>query len=282
MSISENIFALTDQMFCMSDFSVVKKSVTPPSDFVCSYNSVLYERFFYVVKGTIIFDDERHKNLSFSAGDIIYLPAHTVYRSRWDTKEEGYFISLNFLISDSNKNIINLADDITLCCRDKSGELYRSFCETYDGWEKASQGYKLVCMSHLINVMREIAIRSERHELGKENRDMLKAIFYLEENYLQDVEIETLVKMTNLKESQFRRKFKKLKGMSPIKYRNLLRINKALELMRSGEYSVVEISMIVGFDDPNYFSRVFKSYLGQSPTQYICVQEELHNELHSF
>ena len=32
-------------------------------------------------------------------------------------------------------------------------------------------------MSHLINVMREIAIRSERHELGKENREILKAIF---------------------------------------------------------------------------------------------------------
>ena len=169
MSISENIFALTDQMFYMSDFSVVKKSVTPPCDFVCSYNSVLYERFFYVVKGTIIFDDERHKNLSFSAGDIIYLPAHTVYRSRWDTKEEGYFISLNFIISDSNRKIINLADDITLCCNDKSGKLYHSFCETYDSWEKASPGYKLECMSRLINVMREIAVRSERYELGKDN-----------------------------------------------------------------------------------------------------------------
>ena len=111
MSISENIFALTDQMFYVSDFSVIRKPVIPPCDFVCSYNSVLYGRFFYVVKGTIIFDDERHKNLSFSAGDIIYLPAHTVYRSRWDTKEEGYFISLNFIISDSNRNIINLADD---------------------------------------------------------------------------------------------------------------------------------------------------------------------------
>ena len=48
------------------------------------------------------------------------------------------------------------------------------------------------------------------------------------------------------------------------------------------EYSVVEVAMIVGFDDPNYFSRVFKTYLGQSPTQYICVQEEAHNEMHGF
>jgi len=282
MAISENIFGLTDKMFYISDFSVVKKSVTPPTEFVCSHNSVLYERFFYVVKGTIVFDDEKHKNLRFSAGDIIYLPSNTIYRSRWDTKEEGYFISLNFIISDSSRNIINLADDITLCCNDKSGKLYRSFCDTYDSWEKASQGYKLECMSHLINVMREIAVRSERHELGKENRDILKAIFYLEENYLQDFDIDELVKITHLKESQFRRKFKNLKGMSPIKYRNLLRVNKAMELMRSGEYSIVEIAMIVGFDDPNYFSRVFKNHIGQSPTQYMYNQEEFRNEMHNF
>ena len=59
-------------------------------------------------------------------------------------------------------------------------------------------------------------------------------------------------------------------------------IKQVLELMRSGEYSVVEVAMIVGFDDPNYFSSVFKTYLGQSPTQYICVQEEAHNEMHGF
>ncbi len=282
MSISENIFGITDKLFHVSNFAVVKKSVTPPSAFVCSYNSVLYSRFFYVVKGTIIFDDELHKNMRFSAGDIVYLPPHTVYRSKWDTAEEGYFISINFVLSDESRNIINFADDITLCCNDKSGKIYRSFCDTYESWEKASQGYKLECMSHLFNVMREIAVKAERQELGKENRDMLRAIFYLEENYLQDFDIDTLVKNTNLKESQFRRKFKKLKGMSPIKYRNMLRINKAAELLKSGEYSVVEASMIVGFDDPNYFSRVFKTQIGVSPTQYIYEYEESYNEIQNF
>lgn len=279
MSISENIFSLTDKQFYMSDFSVVRKSVTPPENFVCSHNTVLYERFFYVVKGTIVFNDENHKNLRFSAGDIIYLPTTAVYRSYWDSKEKGFFISLNFLLSDQNRKIINLADDITHCCNDKSGKLYALFCETYENWKKVSPGYKLGYVSHLTNVMREIAIRAERQELGKANRDMLKAIFYIEENYLQEVEIETLVKMTNLKESQFRRKFKRLKGMSPVKYRNMLRVIKAAELLKSGEYSVVEASMIVGFDDPNYFSRVFKNQFGKSPMQYMADRGENYSEL---
>jgi transcriptional regulator GlxA family with amidase domain len=57
--------------------------------------------------------------------------------------------------------------------------------------------------------------------------------------------------------------------MSPIKYRNMLRLNKALEILKSGEYSVIETAMIVGFDDPAYFSRIFKDQFGNSPSYFI-------------
>ena len=81
--------------------------------------------------------------------------------------------------------------------------------------------------------------------------------------------MEDLVKLTNVGECQFRRSFKALKGMSPIKYRNMLRMTKAIDLLKTGEYSVVEASMIVGFDDPSYFSKLFKKQFGQSPSSYI-------------
>ena len=57
--------------------------------------------------------------------------------------------------------------------------------------------------------------------------------------------------------------------MSPIKYRNMLRINKSLEILKTGEYSVIETAMIVGFDDTAYFSRLFKERFGNSPSFYI-------------
>lgn len=269
MAIAERIFGLTDRNFSITDIAVIQKAVAPPTPFVCSHNMVLYQRFFYVVKSAIVFDDEHHQNLRFSAGDILYLPSNTVYKSYWDTAEEGAFLSLNFYLQDGEGHTLNLADDITLCCTDKSGRLYRLFIQAYDTWTKAIPGYKLECMAHLISIMREIASKSERQELGEENRDMLKAIFCLEDNYLEDVAIDELVKISGLKECQFRRKFKRIKGMSPVKYRNALRLGKAAEILRSGEYSVVETAMMVGYDDPNYFSRLFKDYFGSSPSQYI-------------
>ena len=269
MAIAERIFSLTDDAFSINGIAVIQKSVTPPTPFVCSHNMVLYQRLFYVVKGSIVFDDEHHRNLRFSAGDILYLPSNTVYKSYWDTAEEGAFLSLNFYLQDGEGRTLNLADDITLCCTDKSGRLYRLFVQAHDTWAKATAGYKLDCMAQLIGVMRELAAKAARQELGEENRAMLKAIFHLEDHYLEEVAIEELARIAHLKECQFRRKFKLLKGMSPVKYRNHLRLTKAAEMLRSGEYSVVETAMSVGFDDPNYFSRLFKEQFGQSPTQYI-------------
>ena len=267
--LAERIFGLSEQAFSIADIAVIQKSITPPDAFVCSHNMVLYQRFFYVVKGTIVFDDERHKRWRFSAGDIIYLPSNITYRSYWDSAEDGAFLSLNFYMRDGDGNMLNLAQDITLCCTDRSGRLYRLFKQMHETWTKATAGDKLECLSQLIGIMRTLAAKAERQELGEENRTMLKAIVHLEDHYLEELDIDELARIAQLKECQFRRKFKSLKGTSPVKYRNLLRMNKAAELLRSGEFSVVETAMSVGFDDPNYFSRLFKEQYGVSPKQYV-------------
>ena len=265
----KKIWELLDTDFFISDFAAVKKEVFPPDPFVCYENRVMYERFFYVARGTIVFDDKKHKKLKFSQGDIIYLPADVIYESYWETEENGEFIALNFKIFDSNHQIINLHDDLKLCYKDYEGKLYKQFFQTYELWKQSARGYKLECLSKLYALLNTFAHYSEKQDLKKKNRNILKAVLHLEDNYLTNVTVEDLVKLSNINECQFRRSFKKLKGMSPIKYRNILRLNKAMEILKSGEYSVIEATMIVGFDDPAYFSRIFKQHFGNSPSYYI-------------
>lgn len=269
MSIYENIYFLAEIPFIIEDFHAVNKIVTPPDAFICSNETVRFERFFYVVKGAIVFDDERHNKLKFSSGDIIYLPDNVTYRSYWEENEKGEFLSINFLITDANRRIINLSDDITFCLNDSKGEFYKIFFETYEIWKNSARGYGLKCKSMLLNILDLIAKKSQNLEIKNKNRDILKAVLYIENNFLSNFTTLELLSLSNLKECQFRRSFKKLKGMSPIKYRNFLRLNKAAEILKSGEYSVVEAAMIVGFDDSGYFSRLFKNQFGVSPSNYI-------------
>ena len=268
INIYDSIFSLPENEVFVGDFAAVRKEIIPPAHFKCHKNLVLYQRFVYVVKGTFIFNDEVHKNVRFEPGDIIYLPSDVVYESYWEKDEIGEFISLNFCLYDPMYNNINLFDDLVLACKDPDRKLFSVFDEVQEIWNKSARGHKLQCISHLYALLYRIGKYSLRLEEGSKNA-ISKAVIYLENHFLNDVTVEDLVKLTNVGECQFRRSFKALKGMSPIKYRNMLRMTKAIDLLKTGEYSVVEASMIVGFDDPSYFSKLFKKQFGQSPSSYI-------------
>lgn len=63
-------------------------------------------------------------------------------------------------------------------------------------------------------------------------------------------------------------KHKKLLNMSAKEYLQLLRFQKAIELMKATDENISQIAYTVGFSDPNYFSRAFKKIYKVSPTEY--------------
>jgi transcriptional regulator GlxA family with amidase domain len=57
-------------------------------------------------------------------------------------------------------------------------------------------------------------------------------------------------------------------GVSPVEYRNLIRIHTACSLLEGTSMSIEEIAASVGFDSPFYLSRIFKKHIHLSPRQY--------------
>jgi AraC-like DNA-binding protein len=70
-----------------------------------------------------------------------------------------------------------------------------------------------------------------------------------------------------MSETSFYVRFKEWSGTSPVKYRNGIRISAACSLLKNSNLSVYEIAVEVGFEDPYYFSRIFKKIVGLSPRQ---------------
>lgn len=54
--------------------------------------------------------------------------------------------------------------------------------------------------------------------------------------------------------------------MTPVEYRNKLRIQKAVDLLKTGDHTVTEVAEAVGISDMKYFSKLFKSHTGVSPS----------------
>ncbi len=72
--------------------------------------------------------------------------------------------------------------------------------------------------------------------------------------------------------SQFSHLFKRHYGTSPMAYFTELRIQRAKELLDITHLSIKEVSWKLGFEDPLYFSRLFKKVSGISPTAYRVEQ----------
>ena len=91
---------------------------------------------------------------------------------------------------------------------------------------------------------------------------------YFQEHYNEDINIEEYALSRNMSVSYFLKKFKEVTKKSPMQYILGIRISNAVSLLESTDYNVTEISTIIGYDNPLYFSRIFKKQKGVSPSDY--------------
>ena len=95
-----------------------------------------------------------------------------------------------------------------------------------------------------------------------------KATKYFNEHYNEDINIEEYTQKNYVSISWFIRAFKQCTGSTPMQYILSKRISNAETLLLDHSYNITEIAQIVGYDNPLYFSRIFKKIKGLSPSEY--------------
>lgn len=92
---------------------------------------------------------------------------------------------------------------------------------------------------------------------------------YLQHNYmLYGVSLDSISDILNINASYFSMLFKKSFGINFVDYLTALRINAAKELLADPFLTAAEVANMVGYESPNYFTRVFKKNTGLTPTEY--------------
>ncbi len=84
----------------------------------------------------------------------------------------------------------------------------------------------------------------------------------------QHITIDMLADHMCMSRSQLNRRMMSITGDSPNAYITRIKLGKAVRLLKSTEKSIKEISWECGYDDPNYFIRVFRTAYGMPPQQY--------------
>lgn len=242
---------------------------------------------FYIEQGEAII----HCNsmpIPVCAGDLIVINSNDVHyvENCCNQLVEYYFlIDFSFLLSKQEdlcqtKYIAPLMQQhIRFQNRIKNdNELLYLVLELIHEYERQDRGYELLIKSGLYRLLvllmrRHIATISAKEENERryntlhQLRPVLK---YVDLHYTQKLTLTELAAMANMSRHHFCRIFKSITGQPPIEYVNHLRINAAMKLLNEGHLNISEIALTVGFNDSNYFSRLFKKYKNCSPT---CIQK---------
>lgn len=126
-------------------------------------------------------------------------------------------------------------------------------------------GFLYIFFSELIPYTKTL---NEQRTIKTKDESIKRALAYIDVNYHQEIDVETLAHYVNFSRSHFSRLFKKEVKLSIPEYLNIVRIQKAKTLLTGTDLSVNEVAKSVGFKDQFYFSKIFKEIEGQSPSFY--------------
>lgn len=102
--------------------------------------------------------------------------------------------------------------------------------------------------------------------LFENNHYQFKQIIH--HHLFEELSTTELARLCGMSLSSFKRKFKAAFNQSPKQYINQKRIEKAKELLNNEELNISEVAYKIGFNDIGYFSKVFKSKEGLTPTEF--------------
>ena len=90
---------------------------------------------------------------------------------------------------------------------------------------------------------------------------------YIEEHYAENLTLDDLLAMTDFGKSYLLRSFTKQTGVSPYRYLQTIRLDKARKFLEQG-IAPIDAAGMAGFADQSHFTHFFKEFIGLTPKQY--------------
>lgn len=267
------VFSKTMSDICNS-INYVKKIVilatnANPQKYTCSKGDKPMDRLFYITKGKFNITEKGCENIVATEGDLLFLPADVEYTSFWDESYDASYIAFNYDLFDEKGNKLHLSNHITVALNDKDLSVYQILKECANTYIQNEKYASLALQSQFYKLIYIIFRNQDRKiiKADKKYSEIYKAILYLDDHYMSEISTEELAKMCNLNATTFRRIFKKYKSVSPMKYKQTLRMKHAKSMLESGVYNVSEVANIMKCSDLSHFNKLYFSAFGINPSE---------------
>ena len=121
---------------------------------------------------------------------------------------------------------------------------------------------------HLLGMLLLASGAMDKNAAKPPSRDLVESMEFMQENVSRSLSLAELAQHAGLSPSRYSALFKAQTGTAPVEHHIGLRIQAACRLLSTTALSAKEICTLLGYEDPLYFSRLFKKIMGSSPSAY--------------
>ncbi|MBE6630609.1 MAG: helix-turn-helix domain-containing protein [Ruminococcaceae bacterium] len=219
--------------------------------------------------GALICDGER---IALEAGDIAVINANRLHG--FVAKEEP--MHYYYLIIDRSFYIANHFDSNAYAFEEKLTDLdiarlIEEFGNIWTNEKAPMRVQRLRCIA--LDIATRLCLKYGHYEdtprmESQATKCIKQAIGYMRAEGHRDISLDDISSFINMSKYYFAREFRRITGYSFVEYLNIIRCEKARNLLLQEDIPIGEVGKRCGFSNQSYFSRVFGEYAGTTPSKY--------------
>ena len=219
--------------------------------------------FVYVLSGSA---EYHFKDKTFIAkeGDVVSIVQNDTYTLEALT-DTYHYIFMNYRVIEELEKFHNAIYHF------KNQKVLRLTFERLNTvWMRKEFGYRLECKAALYGIIQQVMqCESLENQNNRKYEKIKAAVDYLSRHYTEkDFSITQILEFTDLCDGHFRRLFKEVFSTSPGDYLNVLRVERAKDLLSNKQLTISEVAEQSGYSSVYYFSKIFRRKAGETPSQY--------------
>lgn len=214
-----------------------------------------------------------------SKGDVSLTPAKIPSYFRWESNDSCLQIRIasQFIQNIARDTIATDSDQLELRLefqtRDPQLEAIGMMLLAELKQEGIRGGLYIESLSNVlaVHLIRQYAASKSQfivYESGLSERQVLQVVEYIDAHLNQDIKLTNLATLLNISESHLSHRFKRAIGMTPHQYLLQQRIERAKQLLKEGDRSIMDIALLCGFNSHSHLSKQFHQLTGMTPKTY--------------
>jgi len=234
----------------------------------------------HVISGEVTVVMKRHR-IAARPGDTLLIPSKTPHRDDFDisSKLEVFMVHFSWPWEKEFFSMVSHAALPALPAPQKEAVAHLVHHLRLD-FATGSPQHDLLAKVRLFEILvkiLEVALNQDRHrktpdaktDYGRQRREWIlgQAKSYIEDNFSRTVSLEEIAKHLRVSPYHLSHIFSAENDFSLFEFLTHLRMKKARSLLEEGKLTIAETAYAVGFNNSNYFTKVFHRYYGFPPTQ---------------